>query len=361
MNARSAFPGILLLLCVCAFGSTQGLPAWIPASCADTDGTLMGINLAGANFGLQYSDWPGKYGREYIFPSAGELDYYAGKGLTLVRLPFSWSRVQPKLFEPLDPVQVGYIRNVVNSAFHKGMRVVLDSHDFARYRAFADETVIGSAEVPIQAFEDFWTRMAVEFRDVPGIAGYDIENEPHDMGGPDVWPRAAQAAVDGIRSVDRETAIVIEGDGWSNAAHWSMFNEQLAITDPADRIIYSAHAYFDRDGSGTYKGSYDREHAYPDVGVDRLRPFADWLRRRGFRGMVGEYGVPGDDPRWLVVLDRFLAALRREAMPGTYWAGGPWWGNNRLSVEPAGDRERPQMAILARYPTACAPRDPAGL
>jgi endoglucanase len=311
------------------------------------------VNLAGANFGRRYSDWPGRYGKDYVYPSDDELDYYRSKGLTLIRLPFSWERVQPMLFGPLDPFQVSRIRHFVNAAYARGMEVVLDSHDFGRYRPFDDTTAIGSRKVPIAAFQNYWTRMARQFAGVPGVYGYDIENEPHDMGSPQVWPKAAQAAVDGIRSIDRRTTVIVEGDGWSNAAHWLMYNDNLAVKDPSNLIVYSAHVYFDRNGTGRYAGSYDQERAYPNIGVDRLRPFVDWLHRRGFRGFVGEYGVPGNDPRWLVALRNFLQALRENALPGTYWAGGPWWGNDPLSVEPVHGRDRSQMSILERFPTLC--------
>jgi endoglucanase len=319
---------------------------------------MLGVNLASANFGLKYSDWPGTYGVEYVYPSEGELDYYNGKRLPLIRLPFSWERVQLDLFGPLNQVEVARIRGFVTSANARGMQVILDAHDFGRYRPFDEATVIGSAAVPIAGFQDFWTKMAAEFAGVAGIFGYDIENEPHDMGGSAVWPRAAQAAVDGIRTVDRSTAIIVEGDGWSNAAHWRSMNSQLAIDDPSDHIIFSAHLYFDRDGSGRYVGTYDQEQAYPDIGADRLRPFAEWLKQHRYSGYIGEYGVPGDDPRWLTVLDRFLEAVRKEDLPATYWAGGPWWGDYPLSVEPANGEDRPQMGILAKYPVTMTGVEP---
>ncbi len=43
-------------------------------------------------------------------------------------------------------------------------------------------------------------------------------NEPHDTQG--LWPRAAQTAVDSIRTVDMKTPIFIAGDSWSSAQRW---------------------------------------------------------------------------------------------------------------------------------------------
>ena len=62
------------------------------------------------------------------------------------------------------------------------------------------------------------------------------------------------------------------------------------------------------DGNHTaqYRNGFD---VAPTVGVNRLQPFPEWLAARDARGILTRYGVPDDDPRWLDVLDRFLAAV----------------------------------------------------
>ena len=67
------------------------------------------------------------------------------------------------------------------------------------------------------------------------------------------------------------------------------------LHDPAGNLVYEAHQYFDRDSSGTYKQSYDESGAFPTIGVDRLKPFAEWLKEHNARGFIGEFGVPDDD------------------------------------------------------------------
>jgi endoglucanase len=81
-----------------------------------------------------------------------------------------------------------------------------------------------------------------------------------------------------------------------------------------------------------------------------VQPFLDWLTAKGGRGILTEYGVPGDDARWLVALDGLLKALEGHpsVVGGTYWAAGPWWGDYRLSVEPEGGADKPQMTVLTR-------------
>lgn len=76
---------------------------------------------------------------------------------------------------------------------------------------------------------------------------------------------------------------------------------------------------------GIYCEGYDAEGAYPTIGVDRVRPFVDWLKKHNKRGLLGEYGVPGDDPRWLECLDLFLNYLAENGVEGTYWAAGARW------------------------------------
>jgi endoglucanase len=126
----------------------------------------------------------------------------------------------------------------------------------------------------------------------------------------------------------------------------------LIRPSPAGHLVYEAHQYFDSDHSGTYTSSYDAEGAYPTVGVDDLQPYAAWLTQHGYKGWVGEYGVPNNDTRWLTVLNNFIAALKSDGIWGTYWAGGPWWGNYTLSCEPTNGQDAVQMSILDNYPSS---------
>jgi endoglucanase len=173
-------------------------------------------------------------------------------------------------------------------------------------------------------------------------------NEPHDTNG--TWPHTAQAAIDAIRAVDSRHYIFLAGDHWSNANSWLEANPHiLEVHDPSDRIVYEAHIYFDHDGSGTYKHSYDEEKAYPSIGVDRLLPFITWLRTNGKQGFLGEFGIPNNDSRWGVVLEQVLETLQRNHLSGTYWAGGPIWHNYSLSCEPFDGHDASQMTILSKY------------
>jgi Cellulase (glycosyl hydrolase family 5)/FG-GAP-like repeat len=253
--------------------------------------------------------------------------------------------MQPTLGGPLDPAELNRMLNFLDAAAARGTSVVIDLHNFGRY----DGQVIGSTAVPIAAFQQFWTLMAGALADHPAIWGFGIMNEPHDIGSAQVWPMAAQAAADGIRSTGAEQAIIVAGDGWGGAHSWRQVNNNLRVNDPLDNIYYEAHVYFDRGNQGVYAGSYDAEQAYPTIGVDRLQPFLSWLAENNFRGFIGEYAVPDNDPRWLTVLDNFVRALDQADIPSAYWGGGPWWGNYPLAIEPRNGVDRPQMDILEKY------------
>lgn len=70
---------------------------------------LLGVSLAGAEFSEQRL--PGRDNFDYVYPTDREVfRYYAGKGFSIVRLPFLWERIQPEPYGPLAPDEVALIR-----------------------------------------------------------------------------------------------------------------------------------------------------------------------------------------------------------------------------------------------------------
>lgn len=320
-------------------------PAASPSPVAPSGPKQFGVNVAGAEFGE--STLPGTLGTTYVYQtSSTSARYFAGKGQTLVRVPFLWERVQPVAFGPLSAVDIGQLRVMLDTAASAGQVVILDLHNYGRYYGQP------LARADAAKLADVWQQLAHEFRGHPAMMGYELMNEPHDLpNGPDGWADLAQAAADAIRSQDTQAWLLVPGYGWQGAWTWPQNNATLDVNDSAGHLLYAAHQYFDRDGSGSYGQAYDADGASPTIGADRLRPFQDWLAARGARGMLTEYGVPGSDARWLTVLDRFLSALDADPriLGGTYWAAGPWWGSYPLSVESSNGQDRPQISVLERY------------
>jgi len=307
-----------------------------------------GVNLAGAE--LAHNKIPGIYDANYIYPTTEELDYFKSKGLILFRLPFLWERIQPELGGSLDVVELGRIKEFVNQAQKRSLWIILDMHNYCRRYVNGSSYIIGSSQVTIAHVADAWAKLAGEFKGYKNIWGYGIMNEPHDLLASTPWFDIAQGMITKIRSVDPKTRIIVAGDSWSSAERWPAMSGNLKnLNDPLENLIFEGHIYFDEDASGSYKRSYDEELASSGTGISRAVPFVGWLKQNNLKGFIGEYGVPDDDPRWLVTLDNFLAFLKKNGIYGTYWAAGPMWGKYRLAIDPKNSEDRPQMKVLEKY------------
>ncbi len=311
---------------------------------------LVGVALSGAAFGP--SVLPGKHGTNYIYPAESYYKKYAEQGLKLVRLPFLWERIQPQLDTELDAAQLALLTQSLDFAQKHGVKVVLDMHNYYRYY----KQPIGSENVPIKSFANAWKRIALKVGNHPALSGYGLMNEPNTKG---LWPEAALAASKAIRTVDKTNWIYVAGDRFSSAWHWPQSNTQLIadpwMRDPQNNLIFEAHMYLDRDTSGMYA---DKTETFaPDLGINRAKPFVDWLRTNNLRGFIGEMGVPGYAPDAIVAMDNLLGYLRENCVPLTYWAAGPWWGKYILALDVSGGAEQPQLPVLRKHaatPNTCA-------
>lgn len=304
-----------------------------------------GVNLAGAEFA------PNDPTYQHIYPTTS-LPYYAEKGMRLVRLPFLWERIQPELGAPLNVTEVQNMTTFLDQAQAMGMYVILDLHNYARYRG----ATIGTEGVDSADLADLWTRISTQFKDHPAVIAYGLMNEPHDLTVP--WKPIAQESVDAIRAVDSDRLITVCGDGWSGAFSWQNVNDDFILNDPADGVIYEAHVYFDPWNVGVYTCAYDDCGVTETLVSDRIDPFIDWLAENGKYGYIGEFGVPANDVRWLDVMDDFLDKLEDAKIASTIWAGGPNWGNYVLSVEPNLSNgvvvtEKPQMELMQSRQRGC--------
>ncbi|WP_440223507.1 glycoside hydrolase family 5 protein [Dokdonella sp. MW10] len=314
-----------------------GLLAFATGASPATATELMGVNLAGAEFGGQ-SFWP----------NASEVAYFRGKGMNVFRVPFTWERLQPALNGALDTTQLNALTTFVTQATAAGATVILDPHNYARYNG----QVIGSAAVPRAAFQDFWRRLATVFRDNPRVA-FGLMNEPYSMATED-WLLAANAGIAGIREAGATQLILVPGNAWTGAHSWlsnwyGTPNGTVmgGVVDPLDRYAYELHQYFDGDSSGT------SATCATGAGANRLSAVTGWLRARGKRGLLGEFaGADNAACRTSIesALD-YMDANRDVWLGWTWWAAGPAWGNYMYSLEPTSNYtvDRPQMAWLRPY------------
>ncbi len=316
-------------------------------SFAQTKGIPFGINICGAEF--EEKTLPGILNQDYAYPSENDIEYFYQQGFQLITVPFKWERVQNIPGGDLNQENIDEIRRVLLYCAPRNIKVILTMHNFGRYRIAETDHVVGGKTVTRNHFTDFWMKMARALKDVKNIYGFEIMSEPHDMGDFD-WFTTAQEAINGIRTIDKKTSIIISGDNYANAEKWWQYSDVLKnLTDPSNSIIYDAHCYFDKNYSGRYAESYENSGVDEYTGVMRIMPFVRWLKDNNKQGAIGEYGIPDNDLRWLKILDNFLKYLSENNINGSYWAAGSRWDKYPLSVQPIAQEDRPQMEVLLRY------------
>jgi endoglucanase len=280
---------------------------------------LTGLNIAGSEFGHP----GGAYGTDYIYPSETEFAFAAASGLSVIRLPFLWERLQPRLDGAFDIEELGRLHAAVSHAEGVGLSVILDPHNYARYF----EQTIGSPQVPVAAFASFWRDLAKIFRNDPHVI-FGLMNEPHDMP-TEVWAAAAQAAILAIRGTGAENLILVPGNHYSGAHSWTKAISGASnaivmrgVNDPCNNMVFEFHQYLDADSSGTSPTC-----PTPIAVVDALRDVTNWLQQTGNKGFLGEFGASAR-PECLTALNsmlQFMAEHGDQWLGWTYWAAGAWW------------------------------------
>ena len=135
---------------------------------------MLGVNLSGGEY------WRGGniYGTSYIFPSNAEIDYYASKGMDVIRVPFQWERMQKVLNGAAQRRGSRPPEGVVATPTPRASRSSSTRTITACARSTARTTRWAStARRRPRSLADFWGRMAATFKG--SNVFYDIMNEPH--------------------------------------------------------------------------------------------------------------------------------------------------------------------------------------
>lgn len=305
----------------------------------------LGINLCGAEFGFQ--NLPGTINKDYVYPTESDIQYFARKGFKVIALPFRWERIQHELNGELDDNELSEIKSFLVKCSRYNIQATLTMQNFASYTKNDNVLTLGTSKLNFDNFKDVWKKIATALNSY-NVYGYDIMNEPRNIFGKK-WFKAAQHAIDGIREADNNAYIIIDGENSSNSYDWKFDNHKLRnLKDPVDKIVYDAHCYFDYNHSGSYDGKLEQKIT-PNMGVEKVKPFIDWLKKYNKKGIIGEFGVPGNDSKWLEVMDNFLAYIYQIGISANYWAAGAWWNDYSLSIHPQNGYDKPQMAILEKY------------
>ena len=213
-------------------------------------GFYPGVNLASAEFGEGT-----KLGTNFIYPSREEFAYYQGKGLNLIRIPFLWERVQPRLRGELDAANIAEIDRCIEQANRLDLVVVLDPHNYGGRRVDGKHLHIGiDRGLTSDDFNDFWGKLARRYRDKP-LVWFGLMNEPNKQSA-DLNAEIMQSAVNAIRATVARTGswcparpgrVLIPGSYRETLARWSTSSIRRTIlplrcTSTWTRIIPGATA-----------------------------------------------------------------------------------------------------------------------
>jgi len=304
---------------------------------------LHGTNLAGLDFG---SAIPGVFNKDFTVPLPSEVDYFVGKGMNVFRLPFLWERLQSAVGAGLDSTYLGYIDSIVKYATGKGAHVLLDAHNYARYRG----KIVG-VDVPASALGDLWAKLATYYKSNPNVI-FGIMNEPNTMS-TEVWLSDANTAIAAIRDAGATQKIFVPGNAWSGAWSWELnwygtSNAQvmLGVKDPLNNFAFEVHQYLDTDHSGSHA-----ECVNATIGSWSLVPFTAWLRQHNFTGFLGEWAGGRNDLCYQAITDitSYIDTNSDVYLGWSWWAAGPWWGEYIYALDPSGSTDRPQMQYLTPH------------
>ena len=331
---RSFFLSILALCCSSV--------VYVSPAQADNSGmNLIGVNISGGEFNPLYV--PGIYNTNYVYPSQSEINYFASKGMTVIRVPFSWERMQPTVNGALDTAELARLDAVVNMCTAKGMSTVLDPHNYGAYRNI---TVGVPGGHPNTMFADFWKKMAAHYLNNPKVI-LGLMNEPI---GPSMtaatWLASAQAAINAIRQTGSKHLILVPSTYWDHPKDFVQVNAatMINITDPGNNYAYEVHQYLDYDGSGTHT-----DYLSVTDSVATLSSFTAWCRANHRTAFLGELGVT-TAPGALADLSAMMQYMHanKDVWSGfTYWTAGAWYPTNYIfSCNPINGVDTEQMKTL---------------
>jgi endoglucanase len=334
--------------------------------------SLRGLNLGGLAGGYggngQWDRASGPVaGRDYPVHSTKLIDYFKTKGVGVIRLLFSWERMQSKLWGPLPAAGPGYaayftnFKNVVDYATSLGIVVIIepwqaDASGGAGGAMWRGE-LVGSANVNLYAFADLWKKLATIFKDNKRVE-YGLVNEPNHMSTM-VWWTIAQKCIDYIRAAGATTNIYVPGNGYSGPEWWTQDWYDTAspkrsnaygwlnvngvgrgLWDPLKKSVAEVHLYLNADSSGSTTGIVSQT-----IARERLSVALNEAAAHGYRIFVGEIGCYAGNQlasaAWADFV-KYVTANSSVCTGYTWWAAGwpGWWddvaanGGGHFSITP---------------------------
>jgi endoglycosylceramidase len=316
---------------------------------------------------------------------ADDADWLAAQGFSVVRLGFIPAGVAPTAPGIFDDAYIDDFAVTVRTLARAGLLVIVDAHqdyftESAGGEGFPGWMVVRNPLLPLgprqaAAFDGFWasergvqdqfaaiwTRVATRLRDVPGVLGYDLLNEPFPGSREQECARTQgcpsfdrnlltpfyRRVIAAIRAVDAERLVLYEPQVIANQGAAST----IGPLDDA-RAVFAPHVYCS-PVAGRADCTSREQQAFDNA--DRQ------AARAGDGLLLGEFGATDDARAIARVVDQADARMLSWAY-WAYWNEDPFAARpheglvRTLSAPPGGENVKAEkLAELARpYPRATA-------
>ena len=233
-------------------------------------------------------------------------------GANLAEIPIT-NIYDPRPPYSFRPEELDRTDRLVESAETAGLFVVLTCREGPGRENFETSLEIWRDAAAQEAYARMWQRVAAHYRGRASVVGFDLVCEPH----PDEaakeplgdWNALAKKITKAIRSVNKETPILVNSSGWG---YPHLFDELQPTGDP--RTVYVVHFYSPRHYTHQRP---NHPVAYPGVVPAHVEPEQRWDRETVKRTLLpvrkfqekhhvpilaGEFGCA----RWAPNVEQFL-------------------------------------------------------
>lgn len=306
----------------------------------------VGMNLSGAEYS---SSKMARWRTKEVYPDRHVVDYFADRGMNIIRLPVNWERLQPQLCGPLVPESIAKIDATVALAQARGMVTIVDLHEFGLAHG---KLIVGDGR-EAHCLANLWGKLAAHYRGRKQV-WLGIMNEPHDQKAAQ-WLPAINLSLAAIRKSGFRDRVLVAGTYWSDVVKWvgtdNEFDIGGHIVDPENNYLLELHYYFN-----PWAVPKEKQHARSaHQGIQDFAPVTRWARAHQAKLFLGETGV-STDPTSLEALNNTLDYMERN---GDVWEGVTYFafggGPAGFSVYIDKPEPSPQMRIMMRHVPRATP------
>lgn len=309
---------------------------------------------------------PYTYGSSYVCPgfdlqtgttwNGGSIPYFIGKGFNCFPLQVQWEILQPVLGGALSSEYLNRISRFCKEVIALGGTPIVTPH----FKLLYNNTL------PTQ--EQFASFIGALGFGLPIGTVLELMSEPAGAK-VETWVNYANAAIAKARQWFSGDILVGLG-GYSGVRSFAetWYGEKsstalLRITDPLNKVTFSAHHYSDVDYSGQFL-SGDCSGVNVSDELFFFRSLTVWARTNNKKLFLGEFGSPVTTlgaQSTKQVLDHLT--VNADVWRGfAWWYAGPWIAaTDPLKLEPesyANPVDKPQMSWLAPYLAPVSPAPP---